>query len=337
MPATRYRRVAALAAVMLVALPPTGPWAQTFTVATTEVDDLKAVFGTVESVDTLVARSRTSGTIDGIAIDEGSRVTAGEVIGIVTDDRVPLELVAVDSRIAALLAQQHQAEVDLERAQRLRLSGAVAQATLDDAETAVDVVTAQLAAMEAERSVVAEQLNQGAVLAPGAGRVIEVHAVNGSVVLPGEPIATIASDLFILRLYLPERHARFIAPGDPVLVGAAGLTAGDGDQRNGTIRQVYPQLDRGRVVADAEVEGLGDFFVGERTRVFVSTGRREALVVPQRYVYRRFGLDYVRLADGTEVVVRLGAPQPRAQIDGGVEVLSGLAAGDVVALPEAAP
>ena len=337
MPATRYRRVAALAAVMLVALPPTGPWAQTFTVATTEVDDLKAVFGTVESVDTLVARSRTSGTIDGIAIDEGSRVTAGEVIGIVTDDRVPLELVAVDSRIAALLAQQHQAEVDLERAQRLRLSGAVAQATLDDAETAVDVVTAQLAAMEAERSVVAEQLNQGAVLAPGAGRVIEVHAVNGSVVLPGEPIATIASDLFILRLYLPERHARFIAPGDPVLVGAAGLTAGDGDLRNGTIRQVYPQLDRGRVVADAEVEGLGDFFVGERTRVFVSTGRREALVVPQRYVYRRFGLDYVRLADGTEVVVRLGAPQPRAQIDGGVEVLSGLAAGDVVALPEAAP
>lgn len=337
MPATRYRRVAALAAVMLAALTPTGPRAQTFTVATTEVDDLKAVFGTVESVDTLVARSRTSGTIDGIAIDEGSRVTAGEVIGIVTDDRVPLELVAVDSRIAALLAQQHQAEVDLERAQRLRLSGAVAQATLDDAETAVDVVTAQLAAMEAERSVIAEQLNQGAVLAPGAGRVIEVHAVNGSVVLPGEPIATIASDLFILRLYLPERHARFIAPGDPVLVGAAGLTAGDGDLRNGTIRQVYPQLDRGRVVADAEVEGLGDFFVGERTRVFVSTGRRETLVVPQRYVYRRFGLDYVRLADGTEVVVRLGASQPRAQIDGGVEVLSGLAAGDVVALPEAAP
>ena len=337
MPATRYRPAAALATFLLATLMPAGSGAQTFTVATTEVDDLKAVFGTVESVDTLVARSRTSGTIDGIAIDEGSRVAAGEVIGVVTDERIPLELVAVDSRIAALLAQQHQAEVDLERAQRLRLSGAVAQATLDDAETAVDVVTAQLAAMEAERSVVAEQLNQGSVLAPGAGRVIEVHAVNGSVVLPGEPVATIASDLFILRLYLPERHARFIAAGDPVLVGAAGLTVGAGDLRHGTIRQVYPQLDRGRVVADAEVEGLGDFFVGERTRVFVSTGRREALVVPQRYVYRRFGLDYVRLADGTEVVVRLGAPQPLAQIESGVEVLSGLAAGDVVALPEPMP
>lgn len=337
MPANRYCRAAALVALLLTASMSTGAEAQTFTVVATEVDDLKAVFGTVESVDTLVARSRTGGTIDGIAIDEGSRVAAGEVIGVVTDDRVPLELVAVESRIVALVAQQHQAQVDLERAQRLRLSGAVAQATLDDAETAVDVVTAQLAAMEAERSVIAEQLNQGSVLAPGAGRVIEVHAVNGSVVLPGEPIATIASDLFILRLYLPERHARFIAAGDPVLVGAAGLAADDSDLRHGTIRQVYPQLDRGRVVADAEVAGLGDFFVGERTRVFVSTGRRTALIVPQRYVYRRFGLDYVRLADGPEVVVRLGAPQPLAGHEGGVEVLSGLAAGDVLAPPETAP
>ena len=54
------------------------------------------------------------------------------------------------------------------------------------------------------------------------------------------------------------------------------------------------------------VAGLGDYFVGERTRVYVATGTREALVLPAAYVYRRSGVNYVRLADGDEIVVQPG-------------------------------
>ena len=59
------------------------------------------------------------------------------------------------------------------------------------------------------------------------------------------------------------------------------------------------------MIADVEVEGLGDYFVGERTRVYVATGTREALVIPEGFVYRRFGVSYVKLKDGTEVVVQV--------------------------------
>ena len=98
--------------------------------------------------------------------------------------------------------------------------------------------------------------------------------------------------------------------------------------RRGKVILVYPEIDQGRVIADVKVEGLGDYFVGERTRVYVATGTRPALVIPEDYLYRRFGVDYVKLKDGAEVVV-----QPGLAVEGGLEILAGLKTGDVVAKP----
>ncbi len=58
--------------------------------------------------------------------------------------------------------------------------------------------------------------------------------------------------------------------GDAVLIGARGPATDDrGTLRQGRVRLVYPEIQGGRVIADVEVEGLGDYFVGERTRVYV--------------------------------------------------------------------
>ncbi len=51
-------------------------------------------------------------------------------------------------------------------------------------------------------------------------------------------------------------------------------------------------------------------------------------MVPEDYVYRRFGVSYAKLKDGTEVVVQVGLP-----VDGGIEILAGLREGDVVVTP----
>ena len=95
--------------------------------------------------------------------------------------------------------------------------------------------------------------------------------------------------------------------GDTILIGARGLQVQDAGTRDITPWQCgscLSAIDQGRVIADVEVEGLGDYFVGERTRVYVATGTRKALVIPEGYVYRRFGVSYVKLKDGTEVVVQ---------------------------------
>ncbi len=63
----------------------------------------------------------------------------------------------------------------------------------------------------------------------------------------------------------------------------------------------------------SRLTSLGDYFVGERTRVYIATGTRQALVVPDGYLYRRAGVDYVRLADGNEIVVQPGMPGRRGR------------------------
>ncbi len=302
-----------------------------FEVERQRVADRKIVFATVESTDVTTARARIGGTLQNLIIDEGDRIERGQRIAVVVDEKLPQQLAALDARIDALTARVDLAALDLERIQALRARDTVSQARLDEAQASFDALESELAAVRAEREVVRQQQREGDVVAPAAGRVLDVQAIDGTVVMPGEAIATLAVDTYVLRLHLPERHARFIEAGDEVLVGRSGLAI-DGDveltQRIGRVRQVYPQMAEGRVVADVEVGGLGDFFVGERVPVYVATGERETIIVPLDYVYRRHGLAYVRLDNGSEVVV-----QPGAETEAGIEILSGLRPGDVISLP----
>ncbi|MFO1148661.1 MAG: efflux RND transporter periplasmic adaptor subunit [Alsobacter sp.] len=321
------------AALLLVLLQAPHAGAGEIVVQASTVPDLKAVFGQVQSRDTVPARARIGGTLISRSVEEGSAVKAGDVIAIVGDDKLALQLLAVDARIKALQAQLDNARGDLDRAQSLMAKGAETQSRLDMLRTAANVLVNQIEAARAERAVIVQQTTEGQVLAPKDGRVLTTPAVPGSVIMPGETIARIAAGGYYLRLALPERHAAHVKAGDPVSIGTRGqgADAQTGPRRAGRIVKVYPELDGGRVIADAEVEGLGDFFVGERVPVWITVAERQALVVPAAAVVNRNGVDYVRVAGegGTlDVPVIVAAPE-----DGKVEVLSGLRAGDKVVTP----
>ena len=133
----------------------------------------------------------------------------------------------------------------------------------------------------------------------------------------------------------PNGTPRFLAEGDEVRLG--GTELGSDIARVGRIIQVYPRIEDGRVLADAEVEGLGRFFVGERVQIWIASGERRAFVVPDAYLLTRYGVDYVKLEqeDGTvlEVPVQRGASAPVPDLSDAVEILSGLRAGDVLVRP----
>lgn len=308
-----------------------------FTVHSSRVEDRKAVFATVESVRRTMARARIGGTVAALSVSEGDRVEAGQQLALVGDPKLALQLDANDQRMRSQQAQRDQTQADLQRAQQLFTNGNVAKSVLEQAQTALQVAERALAALRAERAVTGQQMAEGAVLAPVSGRVLQVPVSVGTVVMPGETVVAIATQNYILRAALPERHARFIKVGDRVSVGEQEADEPLGLQgkslfrqppRNGVVKKVYHEIRDGRVMADIEVDGLDDYFVGERVRVWVATGVREGFVVPSHFVYRRYGLDFARLKDGTEVVVQPGRPS-----GDGIEVLSGLRDGDVVIAP----
>ena len=293
------------------------------------VFDLKPVFASVQSMDVTQGRARIGGTLVELLVDEGDVVEAGQKLALVRDAKQKLQIAAFASKLRSLQAQLQLAKTTLKRVSTLQKTGKASQAELDKAQTQVDVVTADIAALKLDQAVVREAQSQGDVLAPARGRVLSVKVTQGAVVMPGEAIADIAADSYILRLMLPERHARFIKKNDKVLVAERGMldinNSAAKARRQGTVSQVYPELDNGRVVADVQVEGLGDFFVGERVRVWVSTDKRQAFVIPENYIHRRYGLSFVYLNDGSEIVI-----QPGTQLATGIEVLSGLQTGDTL-------
>lgn len=329
------KREFVVAAAVLAAFVVQSAAAETLTVAPVTVGDDKAVFATVESANVVPARARIGGTLARLSVKYGDRVERGATLATVGDDKLILQMGSLDAQIAGLEAQLAQTKVDLDRAESLFAGGTIARARLDEARTAHNVATNSHRARVAERSVIAQQLAEGSVLAPTSGRVLKVPVTPGSVVMPGEPVAMIAEQDFVLRLRVPERHAQFLKIGDPVRVDGEEL--GQTGPKFGTVRLVYPQIEDGRVVADAAVQGLGDYFVGRRIRVWVSAGERPAVIVPAGFVATRFGIDYVRLLrDGdktADIVVQRGRATPRPDMPDAIEILSGLEAGDRLVRP----
>ncbi|MDE2007117.1 MAG: efflux RND transporter periplasmic adaptor subunit [Rhodospirillales bacterium] len=321
--------VPALAAPALAAAP------ARFTVVARMVPDEKAVFATVESRNVVPARSRIGGTVTALAVQDGDTVTAGQTIAVVRDEKLQLQITSLDAEIAGLRSQLAQAGIDLARAEALAHSGAVSRAQLDQARTAVQVATSALNARIAARAVAAQQMTEGAVLAPIAGRVLTVPVTDGTVVLPGDSLATIAEQHYVLRLAVPERHALYLKAGATVRLD--GKELGETGPAFGTVTLVYPQIADGRVRADATAPGIGQYFVGERIRVWVPAGMRRAIVIPSGFVFTRGGIDYVRLQPSSgppiAVPVQRGLDLPTPAMPDGLQILAGLAPGEVLVTP----
>ncbi len=324
-------------AVLLIALP-AGAWAQpVFEVKEREIEDLKAVFATVQSTDEINARVRTGGTVASLAIAKGSEVKTGDVIATVTDQKLALRIKSLDAQIVGLISRADTAKAEAQRQEALAAKGFAAGAKLDEARATNQVAANALKSAEAERAVLSQQVQEGEVLAPAQGRVLAIPVTAGAVVMPGETIAKIAANAYVLRLELPERNARFIHEGDPVILGGRELSGTGAPIGKGKISLVYPELQDGRVIADAQADGLGKYFVGERVLVWISAGKRRTIVVPSAYLFRRFGLDYVRLDESggksIDVVVQPGQPASLEDGGAGTEVLAGLKQGDRLVRP----
>ena len=297
--------------------------AETVVLEPVAITEWKAVYGRVEARDRIPARARLGGTLVELAVAEGDEVAQGDVLARVVDEKLGFQLSALDAQRGALEAQLTNAKAELTRGEELLAQGVTTVQRLDALRTQVDVVTGQIAALEAQRQVVEQQAAEGAVLAPVAGRVLDVPVATGAVVMPGEAVAQLGGGGIFLRLAVPERHAGDLTEGDAIEIeGASGTVTG-------RLAKVYPLIENGRVVADVEVEGLTDRFVDARVLVRLPVGERDARLVPEAALVTRGGRDFVAIEGaGLRAVV----PGAEVTVEGVamVEVLTGLKAGDAV-------
>jgi RND family efflux transporter MFP subunit len=309
--------------------------AQTLTVEEAVVVDYRPVIARIEAGDTATARSRLQGVVTQLNVVEGQIVKAGSLVAVVTDSTLSPQLSALGSTIEGLKSQVKQQESDIARNEGLLAQGFYPRARLDEEKTSLDVLKRSLATAEAEKRALSAREAEGRILAPADAHVTDVGVVKGSVVSPGDVLASFATVNGVVRLALPERHAATLEEGETI---SLRLPSRSDEIRTATVIRIYPELKQGSVIADAKVEGGLTALFGERVDVLAPVGERRAIRIPKDYVSTRFGVDFVRVQVGERFIdapVALAAPL--VDTAGQFEILSGLRPGDRIEKPEPRP
>ena len=288
---------------------------------------MKAVGAEITTRDSADARARISGTLANLTVRAGDTVQKGQRIGTIADARLGFEVSANSAQVAAAQAEAARTHGDLARIQYLYNHQVYAKARLDSAVAGARAADAHVAAARAQQAASASVAGQGAILAPATGRVLRADIPAGSVVAPGMSVATITAGPPVLRLDLPESLARSVRVGARVLVAESDLAVGS---RQGSVTQVYPAVTGGRVRVDAAVPGLVTDFVGRRVSVSVEAGRRRTLLVPQRFVSTRYGIDQVNIVMPDHRLSAVPVQIASTAEPGKVEILSGASVGDTL-------
>lgn len=320
-------RVALFAVVLAAASPAFA--GDTMTLAPQVLPEWKAVYGRVEARDLVPARARIGGTVVELLVSEGDAVEAGQRIAMVQDDKIAFQIAAIDAQLRVLEAQLARAEAELSRGRSLVERGVNTAQRLEQLSTDVGVAQNQIAATQAQRSVIVQQSEEGQVLAPVSGVALGVPVTRDSVIMAGEPVATVGGGGFFLRLAIPERHAEALKEGAEIRIFASGA------ETVGRLAKVYPRIQNGRVIADVEFERIDTTFVDARVLVEVPIGTRMALLVPRSALALRSGLDFVRVLHDGRTLERAVVPGETVQRDGVayVEILTGLEAGETIVVP----
>ena len=297
--------------------------------------------GVVEAVRQTVMSAQVSGAVVAIDVKVGDVVKTGQVLARIDARAAEHNVAASDALVLSARATLDVATKEFDRQKLLFEKKYTSQAALERAEAQFKATQAQVSAQLAQAGAARTQSGFFVLRAPYGGVIADVPAVLGDMAMPGRPLLTLYDPASLrVTASIPQTEIARIAPGKPAKVQFPGLPA-DRQWAAPIGQTLLPTADPGTHTAQIRLDlptTVGNLSPGTFARVWLpmqgaSTPR---LYVPAKAVVRRAEMTgvYVLDAKGHPILrqVRLG----RA-VDDSVEVLSGVSAGEHVALdPQAA-
>lgn len=279
----------------------------------------------VEAIGTLEPNERVdltltaSDRVTAIYFEDGDRVKKGKTL-LSLAQREQLALVE------AAEADLAQANQDLSRVEPLAKQGAVSTSELDAARRNVSTAAAQLRAVQSRQ-------NDRVLVAPFDG-VLGFRRVSvGSLVGPGDVVATLIDDnVMRLEFAVPSNFLRVLRPGLEIEAATSDLP---GQVFAGTVDSIDNAIDpvtRSVRVRAKVPNPSGILKSGMYMAVNLQAEPRRALSVPEVALQPRGPETFVWLADksGAQTVARRVKIEPGIRHNGQVEVVSGVTAGQMV-------
>jgi RND family efflux transporter MFP subunit len=334
--------MARAAAIGLMSTAVTLAWSQNSPVPTATVQSSSAagsymLDGVIQAVKQSTVAAQASGRIVSFTVKAGDKVRAGQVLATIDDREAQVGAQRAQAQINQADADLANAKAHMDRTRDLQAQGFVSKAALDNASAQFKSAQAQReqAAASGKQSALAQGYTR--VTAPLDGWVLQTFAQAGDLAMPGAPL---------LVVYAPQplRAVVQVPASRTQAVRSAKQTSVLID--NGTAAQSITPLNRLKVPSsdpvsqttewrlDLPAKETSALLPGQQVRVnFAVDGANASprLTVPASAIVRRGELQAVYVASPNNSfalrAVRLGASAGPA----GMEVLSGLRAGEVVA------
>jgi RND family efflux transporter MFP subunit len=285
--------------------------------------------GTVEAIDHATVAAQTSGRVAAIYYDVGNYVPAGAVIIRLRATEQHAALLQAKATLQAASARASEAESRYRRIRDMFDRQVLPKADLDQATAQRDAAVAQLSAARAAVVSAQEGVAYTEVRAPYAGVVTQRLVQVGETVAPGTPLM---SGVSLQRLRVAVSIPQSII--DAVRRNMKAAIYVDGRRIEVTHVTLFPVASTSSNTFRAWLDlpqSVAGVDPGMLVRVGLVIGERERLLVPASAIVRRSAVTAVYLIQQggwtTMQQVRLGEPYGDR-----FEVLSGLVAGDRVAL-----
>lgn len=273
--------------------------------------------GTVEPIRTVGVNAQVPGAVIEVAVEEGDRVEAGEVVARLDDRELRAQLRSAEASFAV-------AEAAYRRAEQLLARQVITQPEYEADQAAYAAARAQLDQLRT-------RVGFTEVRAPIGGVVTTKAVQSGDVVGNQARLLDVAEvDTMVVRVAVSELDVVDIASGDRVSVRLDAFGETPFDAR---VRRVFPAADPTTRLVPVEVALEGSNAARARpgflARVsFELAPREDAVLIPAGAIVSRGGGESVYLVADSTVVLRSITPGLTER--GRVEILDGLAPGDRV-------
>jgi membrane fusion protein (multidrug efflux system) len=308
------------------------------TVVTADSRDLEvweSSVGELESRSAPTIAAEVDGRIIAVTVDVGDAVETGQVIAEIDpeDFRLAVNLATADiERLQALIRAQ---ELQVKRYRELVKKNSANQSALDDAVAQFGATRAQLSAARVRLQQAMRNSDKARITSPVSGKVDVRNISVGDYVKTGTPLFHITT-LEHLRAWLPypESLASMLRTGLPVKLTTP---VSPGHEVDAVISDIRPEITRTsraiKVIVD--LDNPDDWNPGASVTGMARVDLHpHAVVVPETAIVRRpAGLVVYRVENdrATQVPVSTGIRQGDS-----IEILSGVQAGDTLALDGAA-
>ncbi len=330
------------------------------------------VVGTLAAVDQVTVSSETEGKVSRILADLGDRVTAGQALIQLDNEKQQYNFDQQKAALARALAQygandpQHlpeiektpdvqkasadlqQAKQSYERASELFKRTLVPRQALDDAETALQSkrasydaslqtaknLRASIQASEATMKLADRQFRDTQIRAPFDGYIEKRLVQLGELVKAQMPvIAVVRVDPLKVIAEIPEKMAPWIKDGQPVELH---VDAYPQRKFEGKVSRISPAVNTATRAFPFEALVPNRDAVlkpGTFARVHIESGREDqVLTLPYDALQYRYGVNRVFVVDNDKLNVRELKVGDR--MGDRIEILSGVSAGDRVAVTD---